>query len=815
METLAPATQDDSSGANPSSVKSDDSSPRHESGRGSPPPNCAICLGTCRNNSFTDSCLHQFCFKCLLTWSKVKPECPLCKQTFRSIIHNVRSNHQYEEYMVEQRQTEEAAERIDINTLTSTRRFRYRTTLTLPRRESLAIQQLLLHYPMMADVLPAPRPAPRAPRRRSPASFRRTVYRHNLWARPLPDFTGRFRDCSPLFYRYNDSQMHRLVPWLTRELHYLLNENVGHISYVITRILELLPQYHINSPEFREAMLRYFGDRTDHFLHELYCFASTPYDMTGYDRNYSVATRRHGKRRHANNSVYKYNDSQMHRLVRWLTLELHYLLNENVGHISYVITRILELLPQYHINSPEFREAMLRYFGDRTDHFHTRISTMVNEVISSSESEASTDSDIVMVSSSEPAEQPPGPSRVPAPVYPQNYIPETTTNNVILIETLSHTDTDDDSSEVMVVGYIKPPQDRTPEVVDLLGSDSDVIVQENVPETSQSHDTESRPSGSLVKLSLKRHKPPVSDSDSESDAGVPPPSKRKRRHRSNDTATTSDTCRTTPSPAPSPAPASSSAPSPTPTPTPTPSFPSPPLAALRRSPSLTSTSSNCSEPSAWSSGETYCSTNKRKRLHKKKPKKKCKEAPVEKSKKKPKKRSTRQQKEKNATNSTADNEKSKKRKSDSGKGVKSSKKAAASAAAAAAEASAAAADLPGTSGVSARRQQDKDRKAESRRPERESRRLKSVVNVVNGHKNSSDSNSSASPRGANDTSAVINSVVANSSSCQRSHKLDVGRRTVITQRYEPQSAVKYDTDGTSDSEDDLPLNLTVKRSACS
>ncbi|XP_014356562.2 E3 ubiquitin-protein ligase Topors [Papilio machaon] len=736
METLAPATQDDSSGANPSSVKSDDSSPRHESGRGSPPPNCAICLGTCRNNSFTDSCLHQFCFKCLLTWSKVKPECPLCKQTFRSIIHNVRSNHQYEEYMVEQRQTEEAAERIDINTLTSTRRFRYRTTLTLPRRESLAIQQLLLHYPMMADVLPAPRPAARAPRRRSPASFRRTVYRHNLWARPLPDFTGRFRDCSPLFYRYNDSQMHRLVPWLTRELHYLLNENVGHISYVITRILELLPQYHINSPEFREAMLRYFGDRTDHFLHELYCFASTPYDMTGYDRNVQYTT-------------------------------------------------------------------------------DTRISTMVNEVISSSESEASTDSDIVMVSSSEPAEQPPGPSRVPAPVYPQNYIPEPTTNNVIPIETLSHTDTDDDSSEVMVVGYIKPPQDRTPEVVDLLGSDSDVIVQENVPETSQSHDTESRPSGSLVKLSLKRHKPPVSDSDSESDAGVPPPSKRKRRHRSNDTATTSDTCRTTPSPAP----ASSSAPSPTPTPTPTPSFPSPPLAALRRSPSLTSTSSNCSEPSAWSSGETYCSTNKRKRLHKKKPKKKCKEAPVEKSKKKPKKRSTRQQKEKNATNSTADNEKSKKRKSDSGKGVKSSKKAAASAAAsaaaAAAEASAAAANLPGTSGVSARKQQDKDRKAESRRPERESRRLKSVVNVVNGHKNSSDSNSSASPRGANDTSAVINSVVANSSSCQRSHKLDVGRRTVITQRYEPQSAVKYDTDGTSDSEDDLPLNLTVKRSAYS
>lgn len=45
-------------------------------------------------------------------------------------------------------------------------------------------------------------PSPPAPRRRSPASFRRTVYRYNLWARPLPDFTRRFRDCSPEFYRY-------------------------------------------------------------------------------------------------------------------------------------------------------------------------------------------------------------------------------------------------------------------------------------------------------------------------------------------------------------------------------------------------------------------------------------------------------------------------------------------------------------------------------------------------------------------------------------------------------------------------------------
>lgn len=78
-----------------------------------------------------------------------------------------------------------------------------RTTLTLPRRETIAIQQLIAqHYPFVAEAFPPPsRPCP-ARRRRSPASFRRTVYRHNLWARPLPDFTGRYRTCTPEFYRY-------------------------------------------------------------------------------------------------------------------------------------------------------------------------------------------------------------------------------------------------------------------------------------------------------------------------------------------------------------------------------------------------------------------------------------------------------------------------------------------------------------------------------------------------------------------------------------------------------------------------------------
>ena len=38
----------------------------------SPKPDCAICLGKLKNECFTDSCLHQFCFCCLVKWSKVR-----------------------------------------------------------------------------------------------------------------------------------------------------------------------------------------------------------------------------------------------------------------------------------------------------------------------------------------------------------------------------------------------------------------------------------------------------------------------------------------------------------------------------------------------------------------------------------------------------------------------------------------------------------------------------------------------------------------------------------------------------------------------
>ena len=66
------------------------------SDRKSPIDKCPICLGPLTNKCLADNCKHEFCFICLVEWTKIKAECPLCKQKFKNILYNVVSDTQFE-----------------------------------------------------------------------------------------------------------------------------------------------------------------------------------------------------------------------------------------------------------------------------------------------------------------------------------------------------------------------------------------------------------------------------------------------------------------------------------------------------------------------------------------------------------------------------------------------------------------------------------------------------------------------------------------------------------------------------------------------
>ncbi|XP_046439658.1 E3 ubiquitin-protein ligase Topors-like [Daphnia pulex] len=259
--------------------------PSPESGRSSPDSSCSICLGRHENKSFTNNCLHEFCFTCLLEWSKVKPECPLCKQPFTSIIHNVRSNQEYDEHKIPVPEPE--PDDLDLFGQLLHHRFRYRTTVTSERRRALALERLYTFRQFQEDGV-LPRPVERRPARSrltGTSSFRRRTYQRDLWVRPLSDITGRYRETTPEFFQLNPAMTHRLVPWLNRELNVLLVSHENRLSYVLELILRLITQFHIRSRAFRDAIQSYIGGYTEHFVHEFFQYARSPYDMYGFDEN--------------------------------------------------------------------------------------------------------------------------------------------------------------------------------------------------------------------------------------------------------------------------------------------------------------------------------------------------------------------------------------------------------------------------------------------------------------------------------------------------------------------------------------------------
>ena len=248
------------------------------SGSSSPNNNCSICLGQLENKSFTDSCFHTFCFVCLLEWSKVKAVCPLCKQPFKSIIHNVRSIEDYDQYYL----------RADELTSDATRRFRYRTTLTsgvLHRQELHELRhRMLLQRPSRAML--------RGPFGRTgqaaTSEFRQRIYATGMRVKELVPTNGRpprYRDISVAFFARNSASTHRLVPWLNRELNVLLNHHDDHIQFVLELILDLIKRFDIREEEFFQHVQPFFGRRTEHFIHEFHSFARAPYDIVAYDQN--------------------------------------------------------------------------------------------------------------------------------------------------------------------------------------------------------------------------------------------------------------------------------------------------------------------------------------------------------------------------------------------------------------------------------------------------------------------------------------------------------------------------------------------------
>ena len=80
--------------ANSSHLQQEDPSEASEDYR------CAICLDNISNMACVDPCFHCFCFGCIQRWATTRAVCPLCRQPIDRVLHTVRADDDYQEYVV-------------------------------------------------------------------------------------------------------------------------------------------------------------------------------------------------------------------------------------------------------------------------------------------------------------------------------------------------------------------------------------------------------------------------------------------------------------------------------------------------------------------------------------------------------------------------------------------------------------------------------------------------------------------------------------------------------------------------------------------
>lgn len=433
--------------------------PEAMSAQVSPDSKCPICLDIFNNISYLDLCLHKFCFRCIHEWSKNKAECPLCKQPFHSIYHSIKSEQDFKKYDLR------PSENGSFGTFGGVR-FRYRTTLTGVHRQmqrrtspppdngvmfeastnpSQQLQDRYIRRMMMRLI--AKRKAASEGRpvngigEPEMINFRRELYRRGVRVRTVRD-GGRSRDTTAEFYRRNPACLHRLIPWLKRELTVLYGAHGSLVNIVQHIIMSRITRYDMEDVAIQEELRLFLQGRTEHFLHEFISFAKSPFNMEAYDQYavYECPAPSSNEDSSSNSSVIAISEDEEHSAEPP---------GDPASTLRYSVWDDETPGPSYSTTAEQSRADRLSVPNSDSD---SSLEEATPEVWAS----------------------------------PQQMSPHNQTD-VAQIENNNEHCLCSDSDDCIIVGFVKPTAERTPELVQL-SSDSDESASENskdVPLSSQ------------------------------------------------------------------------------------------------------------------------------------------------------------------------------------------------------------------------------------------------------------------------------------------------------------------------------------------
>lgn len=113
--------------------------------------------------------------------------------------------------------------------------------------------------------------------------FRRALYYSGIWVTHVQGYRLE-KHLSANYFKRNPGCLHRLVPWLKRELTAVYGDYGYTVKNILSTILQHMTEYDLDSESFIHLLEPYLQQHTHHFLHEFISFVHSPYNMETYDQ---------------------------------------------------------------------------------------------------------------------------------------------------------------------------------------------------------------------------------------------------------------------------------------------------------------------------------------------------------------------------------------------------------------------------------------------------------------------------------------------------------------------------------------------------
>ncbi|CAN6551409.1 unnamed protein product [Malus baccata var. baccata] len=259
--------------------------------------NCPICLVAveARSAAVLSSCNHAYCVRCIRKWSNLRRKCPLCNADFDSWFSQISlSSRSFHKELLP------PLNRTCLNFVT----FSFLSTgfvkFAIPS-SNFAILCIIRHVRSSERRRSRPLPWRRSFGRPGSVGpdmvaerklqWRASVYDRRLQAVPSAS-RNRLQVSVPITDGVKERILQRIEPWIRRELRALLGDgDPSIIVHVATSLFiaslenkdRVLPGQCDVRGDPLASLRPFLVDRTDMFLHELRCFAESPFNMETYD----------------------------------------------------------------------------------------------------------------------------------------------------------------------------------------------------------------------------------------------------------------------------------------------------------------------------------------------------------------------------------------------------------------------------------------------------------------------------------------------------------------------------------------------------